>query len=314
MNRDDCIGRINSALSSPIFHAKRSEFVRRFGTEFQGFFLGLELAIEELRLSNSALALSLLDSLPATLTSQLRQLSPEVKGLVAKELVCRMLGKLNGLIERSLLPLSILQQYPVAVAYMVNSIVCDLDEIYGDEHQSYADRDLRMASGFTIPAGVQILDLRCWLPRSFYRNQGVRENLRCLSFVVSRLGGLGPVIRMHIDTRNLEDFNPVGRRNCYLRIAELLDVMPAVKGLVGTSWYFDPQLETVSPKLNYLREVPASNGAFLRIDGPGEIHTQRAITRSPTRKKLFDEGLYRPTCATLVWPRRALLRWSKGQS
>ena len=126
-----------------------------------------------------------------------------------------------------------------------------------------------------------------------------------------RLGGRGPLFRMHLDSRHLEEFNLLGRNQCFARIAELLEAMPGVRGLVGTSWFYDPQLERISPHLHYLRKVPMDGGAFLRIDGPGEIHTQRATARSETRRRLYEEGKYSPVCATVVWPRKDLLAWSR---
>ena len=114
-----------------------------------------------------------------------------------------------------------------------------------------------------------------------------------------RLGGRGPLFRMHLDSRHVEELNLLGRNQCFARIAELLEAMPGVRGLVGTSWFYDPQLERISPHLHYLRKVPMDGGAFLRIDGPGEIHTQRATARSETRRRLYEEGKYSPVCATV---------------
>lgn len=311
MDKNTCLENIDAALHGEAILAKRNEFKEAFGSQFELFFQGIENAIDELHSTNDALPLFLLDTLPEKLIAQLRELSPESKGLVAKELVTRGLARLAKYLDRSSFPLSIIQQYPTAIEYMVNSISGDPEASYGNEVESYFDRDLRMAFGFTVPAGAQVVDLRCWLPTNFYRYQGIIENFRCLSFVKIKLGGLGPLFRIHTDTRNLVEFNQSGWNDCYVRIAELLESMPRVKGVVGTSWFYDPQLENISPKLRYLRKVPTDGGAFLRIDGPGDVHTQRAITRSPTRKQLYEEGKYEPICATLVWPRKNIIQWSK---
>ena len=307
MNLHTIIEDINAELNSQGFLAKREEFKSKLGHQFESFFREVDLAIAKLRSSDSALPLFLLDALPGVLIKQLNEILPDVKSMVAKELVARSLARLPTFIEKSALPLSIIQQYPTAVRYIISSIVRDPDASYGS-----FDRDLRLAAGFTVPAGTNVVDLRCWLPRNFYRSQGLKENLRCLSFVMLRLGGLGPLFRSHLDSRHLAEFNPHARNQFFARIAELLAVMPEVKGLVGTSWLYDPQLESISPHLLYLRKVPMDNGAFLRIDGPEEIHTQRATARSRTRKKLYEEGTYLPVCATLVWPRNDILSWSRG--
>jgi hypothetical protein len=302
---------LDRMLSSEEFLAKREELTARLDGRFESFFRNMDSAIDELQSSDAALPLSLLEALPRALVAQWRDLGPDVRSVVAKELVARRLTRLPAFIKRAKLPLSIIGQYPTAVRYMISSIVSDPSASYGNEG-SHFDRDLRLASGFTLPAGAEVVDLRCWLPKNFYRFQGLKENLRCLSFVMFRLGGLGPLFRMHLDSRHLEDFNPTGRNRCFARIADLLEAMPEVRGLVGTSWFYDPQLEKISPNLQYLRTVPMEGGAFLRIDGPGEIHTQRATARSQTRRRLYEEGRYSPVCATLVWPRKDLVSWSKA--
>ncbi len=61
----------------------------------------------------------------------------------------------------------------------------------------------------------------------------------------------------------------------------------------------------------YLREVPLQNGAalfFVAIDREGKTG---ALSKSTTRRRLFDEGRYIPAIHMRVWPRRALIKWSR---
>lgn len=302
---------IRTLLGNPGLLEKRAAFVAKCQDRFAAFFQQFDKAVADLREGSGPIKLLLFDTLPQSIAASFDALSPGERGLLAKELVARGLARLPDRLEVSQLPTSILTQYPVSVDYMIRSIVEESDERYGNRTESYLDRDLRMAEGLTVPAGAQVIDLRAWLSRSFYRYQGPTTNLQRAAFVFLRLGGLGPLLRIHTDTRNLLDFNAAGWNACYARIADLMHVMPEVKGMVGTSWFYDPQLSDISPNLRYLRAVPTESGAFLRIDGPGEIHTQRAITRSQTRKKLYEEGRYLPICATLVWRRKRLLAWAK---
>ena len=53
----------------------------------------------------------------------------------------------------------------------------------------------------------------------------------------------------------MQEFSPEGWMRFYLRTAELLRRDPRVKGLIGTSWLYDPALADVSPHLAYLRTV-----------------------------------------------------------
>ena len=311
MDRDSILEGVAARLNSSEFLAKRTAFQDRFSDQFESVFQEAEGILARLRLSDRPLPLFVLDNFPLALTSQLQDLSAAEKGAVAKELVARSLIQLPRFIEQAGLPDSIVQCYPTAVGYMTASIINDNDASYAEGIDSFFDRDLRMASGLTLPAGAQIVDLRVWLPRTFYRYRGLKKNLRCLSFLAFRLGGLGPLLRIHTDTRNLLEFNPPGFSDCYCRVAELLQLMPAVRGMVSTGWFFDPAIEQISPRLQYIRRVPLAGGAFVRIDGPDALDTRHALARSATRRKLYEEGKYKPICGTMVWPRKELIRWSE---
>lgn len=274
-----------------------------------------ELNAEVVKLQNAddRLPLYVLDALPPRYARELEALPAEERGMLAKEIVSAHLDALPAWLLQSTLPSEIIDQYATTVAYIVRSLVDDDDAAYGVVRSSPFDRDLRMAAGFSLPVGSQIVDLRVWAPSTFYRYRGFMTNLRAFAFVKLRLGGLGPLVRIHVDTRNLAEFNEAGRNQCYVRIAQLMLTRPQIRGMIGTSWYLDPQIQTVSPRLAYLARVPLENGAFLRIDGAGEIHTQRATARSPTRRRLVEEGKYKPQCATLIWPRKQMIKWAREQ-
>lgn len=311
LGQQNALAAIQGLLAEDAYLEKRRRFKEAHAARFAPFMADLDAEIARLRAAQDALPLYLFDALPPRYLAELQALAPDERGILAKELVAVRLDTLPAMLRQWDLPASIVEQYLTAAGYMTRSIVADPDAEYGEVRASYFDRDLRMASGLSVPAGAQILDLRVWAPPTLYRNQGLKENLRCLSFVKLQLGGLGPLVRIHTDSRNLVDFNEEGWNACYGRIAQLMQSKPDIRGMIGTSWFYDPQLQEVSPKLAYLARVPLDNGAFLRIDGPGEIHTQRATERSPTRKRLYEEGKYKPVCATLIWPRKPLIEFAR---
>jgi hypothetical protein len=172
-----------------------------------------------------------------------------------------------------------------------------------------------LSAQLTVPlTASRVLDTLTFLPRTFYRDMGLAENLRCLRFLVLRLHGLGPVFRIHIDERDLSEFNDAGWDRAYLRVAEMLRLHPKVKGAVGTSWTLDPQLDHISPRLSYPRRCQVDHGAFLRFEGPSELTTQRALAKSTTRRRLYERGEYVPGAYTIVWPRRDFLRWAASKA
>lgn len=234
-------------------------------------------------------------------------------GKYCKLVVLTLFSDLPARIARIRCPQAIRDSYPQAIRAAVETMRTMADAAYLADVNFFL-KDLRLASQLSLPYGPQAVDFRVRLPKSFYRNNGLPANLSALSFITTRLGGLGPLLRAHTDARNLSDFNERGRIAFYLRVAELLDLHPHIRGIVGTSWYFDPQIAAISPHLGYLRKLPQDNGAYLRRDGESEKTTAFATAKSRTRRTLYEEGRYRPCSYTLVWARRDLLRWARKQA
>ncbi len=83
--------------------------------------------------------------------------------------------------------------------------------------------------------------------------------------------------------------------------------------MIGSSWFYDPPLTEISPRLAHLRLNPLKGGAFLVHQGPGEIHTERAATASASRKALIDSGEYVARSWLMVWPRKQLIAWADAR-
>ena len=220
-----------------------------------------------------------------------------------------MIGEIDSKIATLNLPPSVLAVYPETLGILVGDLLSVADQDYLANSDAIV-RELRLTSTPSLPCGSRMVDNCAYLTKSIYRNNGKLNNLKCLWFVYARLGGLSPLYRMHIDPRFLKDFDETGWETSYLLIAELLRRNPNIRGVVGTTWYYDPQLDTISPWLGKLRRHHQENGAYIRRDGQGEIHTQRAIATSKTRRKLYEDGEYLPTSYTLIWARRDFLRWA----
>ncbi len=214
-------------------------------------------------------------------------------------------------LERSTLPESVLRLYPVAFERMVDYLRVSADEKYWVGNDAFL-KDIRIASGLSVPCGAQDVDLISTISRL----SGLKAAIRWGQFAIgSRIlvEGGPPWYSIHTDQRYTDEFNEAGWDRCYRRIAALLAGDPKIKGMVGTSWFYDPQILTVSPRLAYLQINPTKRGAILLRHGPGAIHTYRATLKSESRKKLFDEGKYVPICYSLVWPRSPLMEWATSE-
>jgi hypothetical protein len=196
-------------------------------------------------------------------------------------------------------------------AYLADSPAYDPD--------CYA-KDARFVAGLTVAAGAQIVDIvlssgaaaavRRMVRMSAMAGRLVLTGAPSGAVKLARGKGWRPWLEIHTDQRSLEEFNEAGWDACYHRVADILRDRPDLAGLWGASWFYDPQLLSISQRLAYLQERPIERGAIMvRIRG-GAIHTQRAMETSPTRRALIVAGRYRPVCYAMFWPRRDLLAWA----
>ena len=165
-----------------------------------------------------------------------------------------------------------------------------------------------------LPCESELVDLYSGVPRSILFRNGIQQFVCSTRFFLSKGSGFRPWYESHWDRRLIRSFTPQGYDQCYLHIAELLELNPEVKGMMGSSWWFDPALEAISPNLTFLRKVPLDNGAQLFRVGSSTAATQAAIHLSAERKRLYDAQYYRPTNYLLAWARKDMLDWANRYS
>lgn len=129
-----------------------------------------------------------------------------------------------------------------------------------------------------------------------------------VAHVWGRCGGHAPYFEMHTHMPMIRFFTPDGWEECYRLTALAFETYPQMRGLTGASWFFDPQLETISPSLGFIRHVPLAKGAALIRMGTDAQAIADATFNSPARKALYDEGAYVPVAHLMIWPARDLLR------
>ncbi len=213
------------------------------------------------------------------------------------------------------LPRSVLDSYPAAYGRMLDYIE-DPSSPYDWSTDAFI-KDLRLFSGVSVPAKTRIVDLNGHVGRRLSLEYWRRKpSLRALPHF-SLKHGLTPWFCFHIDERSmagfahLSDFNEAAWDACYRVIADLLETQPRTLGLVGSSWFFDPAMEQVSPYLTFLRERPLERGAFVVRQEASAYAMHAATTASAKRRKLVEMGRYVPCNYALVWPRQALLAWAR---
>lgn len=188
-----------------------------------------------------------------------------------------------------------------------------LDFLKGDDQGDYWFpndlflKDYRFVTGITVPCGAQVIDLSDGIGPKTALKLATRHPT--LLFRALRK----PWFQIHTESRYLEEFNFDGWASFYKTAVDLLKINPHIQGIVGTSWFYDPILEKVSPRLFYLQELPLQHGAILVKQGTTQFDIKSATATSSTRRKLYEEGNYMPRCHTLIWSREAMIAWSANR-
>jgi hypothetical protein len=145
-------------------------------------------------------------------------------------------------------------------------------------------------------------------PRSWVLE--ARQPWRLLVHVLGRMGGFSPVFEMHVNARRKNRLILVEKEAniSYCRAARALEKQPDVRGLMLASWLFCESTSQVTPRLAWLRRTPQSAGAIIADLGPAPPDSG-FLTGSDERRKLYEEGVYRPKIACVLWPRKAVIDW-----
>lgn len=182
------------------------------------------------------------------------------------------------------------------------------DAAYYDFAADPYAKDFALLTHRFIPLGAEFAEPDAAVPRGV-----LRAGPGAAWLMLARARGFRPFFALHAHPLSLGDFNPEGWVATYHRLAELLEANPGVRGMTSASWFLDPALAAVSPRLAYLRDVPEAGGArffFAARDARGE---SGALARSPTRRALFEQGRYVPEVWLRVWLRGDVVAWSRRE-
>jgi hypothetical protein len=234
----------------------------------------------------------------------------EEQNLMKRALVARLGLSLPAIVGKLDLPESIVAMYPAAVQRLADFLESANERPY-DSKGEFFRKDIRFVLGLTVPCGARVVDLISRVPLSTAMYSTIRsKDIRALIRYI-RVGGTGLWFRNHADSRYLAEYTEEAHDNFYLRVADLLKQHPRIRGLAGTSWYYDPEVSRISPRLSYLHDRPKERGAFFLRHGTDSNVISNATMKSATRRRLHLEGKYLPVSYSMLWPRRELLEWAK---
>lgn len=207
-------------------------------------------------------------------------------------------------------PDAVLGLYPAELTRIMDAVENDTVDMSRDRWR----KNLAIAAGRLLPVGAEFADVHSGIPRSMPWRLGAHGAVRALRCILLECGGFAPFFELHAHPDRLDDFTPHGWDASYRRLAALLDINPGYKGVMAASWFRDPALTTISPRLTYLREVPDEHGATMFHVASDREGRSGALARSATRRRLFDEGRYVPQIYMMIWPRKALLAFGSREA
>lgn len=186
-------------------------------------------------------------------------------------------------------------------------------EFYQHSNDKFS-KDLSVCLLRLIPMGAQKVNVN-GIPRRIMIKAGPASGFGMFINILSEMGGFRPLYELHTDEHDssaLFEFTPDGWDRFYVRVAAMMELNKDIKGIFGISWFFDPQLERISPRLNFLRERPLQNGGRFFFVTQNKNGSGGALARSATRQRLFEKGEYIPANYILIWPRKQLIQWANS--
>jgi hypothetical protein len=174
--------------------------------------------------------------------------------------------------------------------------------------------DFQIACFARLPVGVEHIEIG-GLPRSLLFRGDFRQACQVLRIFWSA-GFRPPYYVSHlaqtiIPFRFSLDYSLEARLATYRNIAACLEMNPRIRGLIGGSWWFDPKIRTISPRLPDFAKIMLDNGAVLLRYGKSPSALHNALYNSPVRQKLYNEKKYTPQDYFVVWLRDPLIAWAR---
>lgn len=207
------------------------------------------------------------------------------------------------------IPIVILQEWEKWCDRVSKDIIEEKDNFYSFNNDLYL-KDLAVCRLKMLPAICHLLELLGIERKLMFRGGGI-QFYRIAVITITNKNKF--YYQSHVDKRYLDEFNPEGRKRCYLATAQLISKNLHVNGMFSSSWYNDPVLDKISPHLSYLREYPIKHGANLFRVGKQKSDIENSLMKSKTRRKYFENGKYMPTSYMWIWPRSKLLNWARNE-
>ncbi|WP_421731371.1 hypothetical protein [Brevundimonas sp.] len=210
------------------------------------------------------------------------------------------------------LPPEVMELYP----FWLDRLAEFLAASEGEYDRDFWAKDVRFSLALSVPGALtQTIDLSSPMgPGQVVRNGRDGYGWSQLIAYVKAQGWKKAWLEVHTESRHTHDFNEAGWDRAWATAAAICKRRPELAGMIGSSWFYDPPLETISPRLGYLRLNPLKGGAFIIHQGPAPIHSERCGATSPTRRAMIESGEYLPRSWLVAWPKSTLIPWADARA
>lgn len=302
-------------IESPISHAASlvqsltAQLAERYSSAIEGY--PPQHYISELIATRTYGGYSLLPAVFSAASAEIElMVGLEGMELYHKLVIAILIAHFGERCMQERVPDSIVLQYEVEFRRILAQFDTNISGFYVHGNDLFS-KDLAICRGKLIPCGAELIDKFSGVPRRIALCGGVSQLSAVLRFFTARSRGFRPFYEMHMDPRARREFTPKGWDCCYLRIADLLEMNAQIKGVFGSSWWYDPQVERITPRIGYLRRRPLENGARIFRMGSDEAAIKNSTSFSRQRKEQYEKGEYLPTNYAMIWARSDLLHWAR---
>lgn len=167
----------------------------------------------------------------------------------------------------------------------------------------------RIATLQRFPAGQYHWEMAAF-PRSWLPKVAGQWSAWTRAFLPMR--GFGPLFELHLNDRRKNRIlllESETNLSCY-RAAQALELQPGVKGLMTMSWLYCEGTGAATPHLAWMRRLFLDGGAAI-LDLGAAPPDAGFLVGSAQRRKLYEQGRYRPQISCVLWPRARVLEWAK---
>lgn len=167
-------------------------------------------------------------------------------------------------------------------------------------------KDVAIALGCVAQIGGRLVDPGAGIPRRIVTTE---KPLRVPGTLmhIARMGGFAPLAEFHTHNVLRHRFTPESWTYAFQRLPALFAARPDLKGIFGAGWFFDPALERIGSNMAFAQAICRDWGGRAARIGPGGSVTGLALTLSPERQKLYDDGVYRPEGWYMIVPKQEII-------